>query len=94
MATTIWRPVKPTKTLARRPRVIHGREAQSVMQIKDRVWQAKIHKVERIEEEEDYMWGVIADRVRNDPTEYSVPLDVVQRELGLERPRVGSDRPE
>lgn len=85
MASTILSPVRSSKRLARRPRVIHGREAQSVMQIKDRVWQAKIHKVERIEEEEDYMWGVIAERVRNDPNEESVPWEVARRELGLDR---------
>jgi hypothetical protein len=56
------------------------------MQIKDRVWQAKIHKVERIEEEEDYMWGLIADRVANDPDDELVPLEVVRCELGLDRP--------
>jgi len=55
------------------------------MQIKDRVWQAKIHKVERIEEEEDYMWRVIAERVRNDPDDESVPWEVARRELGLDR---------
>ena len=85
MASTILVPLRPPKMLAWRPRVIHGPGAQSVMQIKDRVWQAKIHKVERIEEEEDYMWRVIAERVRNDPDDESVPWEVARRELGLDR---------
>lgn len=85
MASTMLRPVRPAKRLTRRPRVIHGRGAQSVMQIKDRLWQAKIHRVERIEEEEDDMWGVIAERVRNDPSDESVPWELARRELGLGR---------
>jgi hypothetical protein len=69
-----------------RTRVIPSRQEQSVHQIRDRVWRAKIRKVERIEAEEDRMWGLVAERRANDPNDESVPLAIVQRELGLDRP--------
>ncbi len=75
-------PVAP----ARRARMIRNRERQSVHQIRDRVWKAKIHRVERIEAEEDRLWGLIAERVANDPNDETVPWDVVRRELCLDQP--------
>ena len=68
-----------------RARTISARSTQSVHQIRDRVWKAKIRKVERIEAEEDRMWGLIAERIASDPNEESIPWEVVKRELGLER---------
>ena len=88
MAVSTRTPVSDTNapvTTAGRPWVIHARARQSVHQIRDRVWKAKIRKVERIEAEEDRMWGLIAERVANDPNEESIPWEVVKRELGLER---------
>jgi len=67
-------------------RVIHARDRQSVRQIRDRVWKAKISKVERIESEEDRGWALIAAQAVSDPNDESVPWDVVRRELGLDRP--------
>ncbi len=85
MSSSTATPVRTPVARRRMPRVIQDRERQSVLQIKDRVWRAKIRKVERIEEEEDYMWGLIAARVRNDPNDESVPWEVARRELGLDR---------
>ena len=86
MASTISSPARSSRRLSWRQRALDDRGVQSVLEIEDRVWQAKIRKVERIEEEEDYMWGLIADRVANDPDDELVPLEVVRRELGLDRP--------
>ena len=60
-----------------RARMIPGRARQSIHQVRDRVWKAKIRKVERIEAEEDRMWGVIAERIANDPNEAAIPWDPV-----------------
>ena len=62
-----------------RPWVIPARARQSVLQIHDRAWKAKIRKVERIEAELDRMWGVIAERVANDPNDDAIPWDPVNR---------------
>lgn len=75
-------PIAPT----RRTRAVPDRKRQSVHQIRDRGWKAKIRKVERIEAEEDRMWGVIAERVANDPNDVAIPWEVVRKELGLDRP--------
>ncbi len=87
MASTILSPTRSSKSHARSPRVLHDRATQSVLQIKDRVWQAKIRKVERIEEEEDYLWGLRAQLIAGDPNDELVPWDEIRREMGLSRSR-------
>ncbi len=80
------KPVQGPRALNSHARVIPERDRQSARQIRDRVWQAKIHKVERIEEEdEDYVWGLNAERATNDPSDESVPWELARRELGLDR---------
>ncbi len=86
MSTSTATPVREPTVPTRRARFIKDRESQSALQIRDRVWRAKIRKVERIEDEEDWGWGLIADRIANDPNEESIPWEVVRRELGLDRP--------
>ena len=78
-------PVRPDAP-ASGARIIRAREQQSVRHIRDRVWKAKINKVERIESEEDRCWSMIAEQAITDPNDESVPWDVVRRELGLAPP--------